>query len=273
MDDSHHISKQKLKFAKSLLQKKHRTEEALFIIEGWRSLVDACAAGVHGKMFLYTHEAQSNAQYARVFASVLKIADEAFEVSEHELSTVSDTVAAQGVVMILPQFTYTLDAALGAPATDDKRIIVALDRISEPGNAGSIIRSADWFGASAVVMSEESVEMYNPKVVRSTMGSIFHLPVIECGGKNQSALSFADALIACKKAGFTLYAADVNASADLRSVHWDKNSLIVIGNEAHGLSHDVVPLVDRCVTIPKFGKAESLNAGTAAAVILGAMRL
>jgi RNA methyltransferase, TrmH family len=268
-----HISKPKLKFAKDLSQKKVRSAKSLFIIEGWRAIEDACKAGMRAQMFLYTPAAKANASYAALFASVLRMANESYEISEYELSTVADTVTSQGVALILPQFDDSLERVLAGADEEKERIIVALDRISEPGNAGTIIRSADWFGADAVLMSEESVELYNPKLVRSTMGSLFHIPVIECGKNGASALRFADALALCRDSGFTLYGTDVKTEADIRTIRWARKSLIIIGSEARGLSDSVSALVDECVTIPKFGKAESLNAGSAAAIILGLARL
>jgi RNA methyltransferase, TrmH family len=266
-----HISKPKLKFAKSLSMKKVRAEESLFVVEGWRAIEEACSSGIRAEMFLHTPAATASGQHAHVFESARRMARESFEASEQEISAVAETVTTQGVVLVLRQFDHTLEHVLSAANGAKPRIIVALDRISEPGNAGTIIRTADWFGADAVLLSEECVDIYNPKVVRSTMGSIFHLPVIESGGAD--GCSFIESLAACSNAGYTVYGADVNAQTDIRNVTWAEKSVIIIGNEAHGLSESVKAHIDETITIPKFGKAESLNAGTAAAVILGSMRL
>ncbi|MGE5315465.1 MAG: TrmH family RNA methyltransferase [Acidobacteriota bacterium] len=276
MDTEAHISKAKLKFVRSLSQKKVREEESLFVIEGWRAIEDACAAGMKARMFLHTAEAAEDAHFRSVFTRAAGLSGETFEVSVRELETVTETVTPQGVAMVLPKFSHDLHGVLSRLNDEAPHIIVALDRVSEPGNAGTIIRTADWFGADLVLLSEESVGLFNPKVVRSTMGSLFHLPIIECARSAddaQSKTGFLDALRLCHEAGFSLFGADVNGAADLRTVRWPKKSLIVIGNEAHGLSSGTADVLDARIMIPKFGKAESLNAATAAAVMLGAVRL
>ncbi len=276
MDTTRQISKSQLKFLKTLSQKKHRAEEKLFVVEGWRSIEEACGTLQRIPVFVYTAHAKENAQFATVFASAVKRADASYEVTERELSAITETVTAQGAALIAEQYSYLLSGELNAMRSRAAGLIVALDRISEPGNVGTIIRSADWFGADAVILSEGSVELYNPKVVRSTMGSLFHLPVIELpieSGAQPPLRTLVQALTACRDAGFTLYGADVNAAADIRTIQWAAKSVIVFGNEAHGLAPDVIALLDECVMIPKFGKAESLNAAAAAAVILAAVRL
>jgi TrmH family RNA methyltransferase len=185
-------------------------------------------------------------------------------------------VTAQGAAVIVEQFSTTLHGVLSSMTGQTAGLIVALDRISEPGNVGTIIRSADWFGADAVLLSEGSVELYNPKVVRSTMGSLFHLPVIalpDGTGPAPGVRTFAEALTVCRAAGYTLYGADVNAASDIRTIHFAQKSLIVFGNEAHGLAPEAAALLDERVLIPKFGQAESLNAAAAAAVVLSTLRL
>lgn len=276
MDTTRHISKAKLKFLKTLTQKKHREAERLFVVEGWRSLEEACISTLHLPVFVYTKAAKENAQFTSIFTKAVERAGESYEVDDRELSAITETVTAQGVAVIAQHHSSTLSGELAAMKTRGGGLIVAMDRIAEPGNAGTIIRTADWFGADAVVLSEDSVELYNPKVVRSTMGSIFHLPVIEMrqhAGADGATATFVDALKACKDAGFTLFGADVNGAVDLRTVAWPEKTLIVFGNEAHGLDASTAALLDKRITIPKFGAAESLNAAAAAAVILAAVRL
>jgi len=276
MDTTRQISKAKLKFLKTLTQKKHREEERLFVVEGWRSVEEACTSRLRLPVFVYTKAASETAQFAGVFASALKRAVESYEVGERELSAITETVTSQGVAVIAEQYALRLDDELASLKKRGAGLIVAMDRISEPGNAGTIIRTADWFGADAVVLSEGSVALSNPKVVRSTMGSLFHLPVIELSQSahaGRPCVTFVEALGMCRNAGFSLFGADVNAAVDIRHVLWPAKTLIVFGNEAHGLDPKTAEMLDTRITIPKFGGAESLNAAAAAAVILGAVRL
>lgn len=263
-----HISKAKLKFARSLTQKKIRVRESAFVVEGWRAVEEACRAGVKAEMFLFTEDAAQNTRQSAVFHLAIGSAREVCEVTDSELEAVTETVTAQGVALVLPQFRHSLEGVLGSLRDDVPHTVIALDRISEPGNAGTIIRTADWFGADMVVLSEDCVDLYNPKLIRSTMGSVFHVPVVECA-KEEEKRSFTHALQTCREAGFTIFGAEVGAPTDLRSIRWARRSVIVIGSEAHGVSDGTKQEISECFAIPRFGRAESLNAGTAAAVILG----
>lgn len=147
----------------------------------------------------------------------------------------------------------------GAP-----RLVAILSQVRDPGNAGAAIRVADAAGADAVVLAGDSVDPTNPKVVRATAGSLFHLPVVR-------AASLADAVALAREAGLTILAADVSGDSELGSTQGPDltgSTAWVFGNEAWGLSADELSLADHVVRIPIFGQAESLNLGTAAAVCL-----
>ncbi len=153
------------------------------------------------------------------------------------------------------------------PATP--RLVAILSQVRDPGNAGSAIRVADAAGADAVVLAGDSVDPTNPKVVRATAGSLFHLPVVR-------AASLADAVALAREAGLTILAADVSGDTELGSTQGPDltgPTAWVFGNEAWGLSADELSLADHVVRIPIFGQAESLNLGTAAAVCLYASAL
>jgi RNA methyltransferase, TrmH family len=136
--------------------------------------------------------------------------------------------------------------------------------VRDPGNAGTIIRAADAAGADAVVLTGRSVDPYNPKVVRSTTGSLFHVPV-------SVGVSLGDAVSRAKALGYTVLAADVSGD-DLPDVRadgmLDGPTAWVFGNEARGLTTEDLALVDRAVKVPIYGKAESMNLATAASVCL-----
>ena len=139
-----------------------------------------------------------------------------------------------------------------------------LEEVRDPGNAGTIIRAADSAGADAVVLSGRTVDLYNPKVVRSTTGSLFHLPVAV-------GADLADVVGRAHTAGLQVLAADIKGE-DLLSARRDgelaRPTAWVFGNEAHGLADELLELVDRVVTVPIYGKAESMNLATAASVCL-----
>ncbi len=166
---------------------------------------------------------------------------------------------AQGIVAVA-----ALDAIGGDRLPASAKLVAILSNVRDPGNAGAAIRAADAAGADAVILAGECVDPTNPKVIRASVGSLFHLPVIKFE-------ALADAADAAREAGLSVWAADVSGAAELGAagapslaapVAW------VFGNEAWGLTADEIAMADHVVRIPIFGKAESLNLGTAVAVCL-----
>jgi TrmH family RNA methyltransferase len=144
------------------------------------------------------------------------------------------------------------------------RLVAVLEEVRDPGNAGTIIRAADSAGADAVVLTGRTVDLYNPKVVRSTTGSLFHVPVAV-------GASLDDVVERAHGAGLQVLAADIKGE-DLLAARTDgqlaRPTAWVFGNEARGLADDLLHLVDRVVTVPIYGRAESMNLATAASVCL-----
>jgi RNA methyltransferase, TrmH family len=181
-------------------------------------------------------------------------------VSEAVLEQMADTVTPQGFVAVCRQFpTSVKDIFSSAP-----RLIAVLEEVRDPGNAGTIIRAADSAGADAVILSGRSVDLYNPKVVRSTTGSIFHLPIAV-------GASFPDVRARCAAAGLQVLAADIKGEdlLDARSAGvLAAPTAWLFGNEARGLTDEDLAQVDRSVRVPIYGSAESMNLATAASVCL-----
>lgn len=182
-------------------------------------------------------------------------------VSARVLSTLTETVTPQGVVAVCPFLDVPLEAALG----DEPRLVAVLAAVRDPGNAGTVIRTADAAGADAVVLAGDSVDVYNGKTVRASTGSLFHLPIVVAADLPSIAAALRDA-------GLVVLAADGSASTDLdhaedtgvlsRPVAW------LFGNEAWGLPPATAALADQAVAVPIHGRAESLNLAGAAAVCL-----
>lgn len=255
------ISKSKYSSVKSLLQKKFREQEGKFIIEGWKSVEEAVGAGIKIESVLYQED---KIPEPKLFARIKKASQECLEVSAKEISSLSDTVTSQGIVAVIPKLSSLHD--LATLIHKEEARIVVLDDINDPGNLGTIVRLCDWFNIDSMVISKNSVELYNPKVVRATMGSIFHLPIIE----NTDLVAF---LRKSKNEGFTIYSTESNEGTNVHEIHWANKSIIVIGNESHGISAEVSHLSDFKTTIPRFGKAESLNAAIACGIILSQIKL
>lgn len=178
--------------------------------------------------------------------------------TEQAIDSMADTVTPQGIIAVCRQFPTSIkDIFADAP-----RLVAILEEVRDPGNAGTIIRAADAAGADAVILTGRSVDLYNPKVVRSTTGSLFHLPVA-VGVELDAVLERARA------AGLQVIAADVKGD-DLLTA---RSSLAaptawLFGNEARGLSDENFALADRAIAVPIYGQAESMNLATAASVCL-----
>lgn len=184
-------------------------------------------------------------------------------VTERALEALADARTPQGIVGVARRPPATLDDL------SDATLVVVLDQVADPGNLGTIIRTADAAGADAVVLTDGSVDPTNAKVVRSSAGSLFHLPVVD-------GVTVADVVAACRRAGIRLVAADPAATTSCADVSLVEPTAIVCGSEAHGLSATVRVAVDDTISVPMrrssrpgfTGHAESLNLATTAAIIV-----
>lgn len=178
--------------------------------------------------------------------------DQLEEVSAKELERITEHRTPNGVLAVAP-------LPRSQEQLPDTGWILALDRIRDPGNLGTLLRTADWFGLSAVVLSPECVDPWNSKVIQSAMGSLFRLPIIH------KAL---DALIT--ESGLQAFGADAGGK-DYRQVQLPSAGILVIGNEARGLDPAVAPSLDQILQIPGQGEAESLNAAVAGGILMAAL--
>jgi TrmH family RNA methyltransferase len=231
----------------------------MFLVEGPHAVAEALASPRHQavELFLTPTAADREVELLRVAA-----ADDVpvVLVTDRVAASLSDTVTPQGVVAVVRSAADSLDAVLAA----NPRLIVVLVDVADPGNVGTVIRTADAAGADAVVLAGHSVDPHNPKVVRASAGSLFHLPVPRA--------DTTETLSALHHHGVQLLATAVDSAAELFDVagtgRLGKPVAWLLGNEAHGLPHDVAGAADLTVRIPIRGRAESLNLAAAAAVCL-----
>lgn len=203
----------------------------------------------------------AQAKHAALVERAAAVGVSAALLSDRDLGGLSDTVTPQGIVAVCRMVDVSLDDALGT----DPQLVVCCAQVRDPGNAGAVIRCADAFGADAVVLTEGSVDVYNPKTVRASAGSLFHLPVA-------LDVSLTDALDGCRQRGLQVLAADSSGAVDLdqlgRTGEIARPTVWLMGNEAWGLPKEQRELADLVVRVPLYGAAESLNLSTAAAVCL-----
>jgi TrmH family RNA methyltransferase len=251
------VSKSRLKSILSLKLKKYRDEQNLFLIEGYRLCQEALLSDFSVETLLICDDLLSPQKLKEIVQLARYKQIEVIEIQPSEVKRLADTVNSQGIFCIVQQQRLDLEAILNK----ENKIIVIIDEGQDPGNMGTIIRTCDWFGVDAVLLSEGTVELYNPKVIRSTMGSIFHLPIVED-------VDLKVVLPRLKQPGFHIFAADANGDHQYNQVDYLMPIALVIGNENRGIKNDLFNYVDKTIKIPSYGKAESLNMATAAAIII-----
>ncbi len=233
------ISKNKIKFIRSLHQKKYRDENRLFMVEGIKMIQEALRDCNELIQEIYTTD-------PTVFENDRK--ERIHVISAKELEQISALKTSQKALAILK---YKEDKEI-----DSNGLILALDGIQDPGNFGTIARTAEWFGIQTIICSEDTVDQYNPKCVQASMGSMLRLtisykalaPIIE---------SYANPVYGTLLSGNDCY-----------EEVFEKNGMIVMGNEGNGISDAILPLINKPLLIPGSGKTESLNVSIAAGIIL-----
>lgn len=246
-----------IKEIRKLHSKKGRQEAGLFFFEGIKLLEEAANSGVSIDKILVSDSFLEKHRLETYIPDFLLKDIERFNLPDTLFSKISESVTPQGVLAVARQMEYSVDEVLKT----ENPMLVYLQDLQDPGNLGTILRSADAAGASAVLLSPGSVELYNPKVIRGAMGSVFHFPILE----EQSST----VLEMLKKKGIRLAATLLEESTiSLYEADLAGPLCIIIGNESAGLPESVSHLADLKVKIPMAGKAESLNAGVAASVIL-----
>jgi TrmH family RNA methyltransferase len=253
------LSKAKAKYLKSLQQKKFRDQETKFLVEGFRLISEAVASDFKVEMLLHTREFVGHPKHAALIQRCREKKIGIVEASAREFDSFTDTETSQGVAALVVQRQWRLQDA--RHVGEGPEVIVAFDSVSDPGNVGTMIRTADWFGVSAILLGQGGVELYNPKVVRSTMGSLFHLPIL-------TNVKLAELLEELHGRGFVVIAADVQGKSSYDVIGRPEKTVIIFGNEAHGLSSEISGQIDYRAAIKRIGSAESLNVGVACGILL-----
>jgi TrmH family RNA methyltransferase len=244
-----------VKYVRSLERAQARRTEGVYLAEGVRLVGDALAHRQEAVLALYDPEllARTTAG-SQLLAELHRWAERTYEVDERVLAAATQTDTPAGVLVVLRRQP---PAPLSAHARD--RFGVILDRLSDPGNAGTILRTADAAGVDFVVTLPDSVDLFAPKVVRAGMGAHFRLPVYP--GIPWSELD-------AQLRDISLIALDARGDRSLYDFTWPQMTGLVVGSEAHGLSPDSEARVAHCVRIPMKGGVESLNAAVAASIVL-----
>jgi TrmH family RNA methyltransferase len=243
--------------ARKLAQRKHREAQGRFLAEGLQILHMALDAGARPMEVFYCEPLFAGQEARRLISRFRAAGAELVHVSPDVLARLSDREQPQGIVATFALFGAKLaDVALRAPA-----LVLVIDRVQDPGNLGTLIRTADAAGAQALILIEPCVDPFDPKVVRSTMGSLFNVPLIRTSDVATMAKSL-------RERDLRLVGADAHRGALWGEGVWGNNVALALGNEARGLSDDLAAEVESWVRLPMPGKAESLNVAVAGGVLM-----
>jgi TrmH family RNA methyltransferase len=238
------LSKSQLSFIKSLHQKKYRKESGIFIVEGIKSIIEFTNSPfkIHSIYYLAQYQSLLPALPANI---------ELFEVNNAELDKISTLQTPQGILSLM----YIPDSERLTAEDLSGSFTLVLDGIQDPGNLGTIIRTADWFGFKQIVCSLNTVDVYNPKTAQATMGSLARVKVF-----------YQDLEILLAENQLPVFGALLEGKS-MYKTNWGSEGLVVLGNEGQGISGEVKAFITDPVTIPRVGAAESLNVAISAAII------
>lgn len=229
------------------LQKKAkaRTEQNVFVAEGIKMVQEAPKELIQ-KIYI-----------SEDFAGNLKGQENVQLVESRVFKSAADTKTPQGILAVIKRQHYTLEQVTKGAAP----LLLLLENIQDPGNLGTIIRTAEGAGVTGIIMSTDTVDIYNPKTIRSTMGSIYRMPFIY-------EPDLTKIISELKERGITFYAAHLKNSTDYDQQDYQKSSAFMIGNEGSGLTDEVAEMADKYVKIPMCGQVESLNAAVASSILV-----
>lgn len=234
-------SNEYIKHIKSLSQKKYRDEYHEYIVEGIKMVKEAINEKVEIKKIIICEE---------LFKEEINFENIEY-VDEKVFKYISETETPQGVLAVATQKENDVE---------EGNIIFALDNVQDPGNLGTIIRTLDCAGINSLILSDGCADLYNPKVVRSTMGAIFRLNITRHK-------EFTNKLLTLQEKGYKILVTSLQTDKSIYDLNFKEKYVIIIGNESKGVSDEIIQISDIKTKIPMIGKTESLNAGVAASII------
>lgn len=237
-----------VKEIKKLKDKKYRKNK--FIVEGTKMIEEAIKYNAKIELIVY----REGFDISSINTQVNDKNTKTIEICENVFNTLTDVVSSQGILAIIRKEDTKQDIDYS------QDFIIALDGIQDPGNLGTIIRTADAAGLKQIIVSKNTVDTYSPKVIRSTMGAIFRTNIIEVQ-------NLAMELEKAKDNGLKIITTSLQTNKSIYDINY-KKSIVVIGNEANGVSQEVRDISNEIVKIPMLGKAESLNASVSAAIMM-----
>ena len=249
-------SSSQVKHVISLLSKaKERKKNNEYVVEGIR-MVSEVPADLLVKIYMSERFQNNNSEYVKELVKKQGISGDSIEiVADNVFDRMSQTQTPQGIMAVVRMKSNSLsDMLSGNP------LLILVENLQDPGNLGTIIRMGEGAGVTGVIMSPNTVDIYNPKTIRSTMGSIFRVPFIYVQ-------DFGEAVSECQKSGVKVYAAHLDGRNTYLGEDYSKGTAFLIGNEGNGLTDDITKQADTLIRIPMEGEVESLNAAIACTIL------
>lgn len=244
-----------IKRVRNLREKRHRREEGLFLAEGLRILTEARESGRIPEYLFFARDSAGHALVRALIADVEAAGGEAIETVPDILSKLSGKDNPQAVVGVFPEFAASLES-LDRTSAD---IWLVAERLRDPGNLGTILRTGDAVGAGGLILIGECVDPFSVEAVRASMGALFTVPIVQAG--------WADFLAWLRAGPGQLVGLSLDTDTDYRAATYQAPTFLLTGNEAQGMPADYAAACDLLVKIPMLGKADSLNAAVATAVM------
>ncbi|MGK9476306.1 TrmH family RNA methyltransferase [Melioribacter sp. OK-6-Me] len=245
------MTKNELKYYSSLQKKKYRRMEKKFPVEGAKLIKEALEADYPCDIVFYTNQFEEKSE--EFLEYLKKKGCNSKLITQRELERLSDTESPQGIIGFFMEKDFSFSVS-------NSRFLLALEDISDPGNMGTIARNADWFGLGKIIISRDCAEIFNPKVIRASAGSIFHVEILRPD-------DFYEFLSELKKVKYTILTADLTGE-NIYDFKPEGKIVLVLANEANGPTELLKSITDKYLTIPGYGKAESLNVASASAVLI-----
>lgn len=250
------LSNRTAKEIAALSQKgRERNKRDVFVVEGIKMFMEAPAERICGIYIARSAEREILERCGE------KLADLTYElVSDEVFAKMSDTMTPQGILCLVRQFHYELKEIL-EERIKERALFIILEDIQDPGNLGTIFRTAEAAGADGVIMSRQTVDVYNPKTIRSTMGSVYRVPFL-------CVEDIASIIKVLQEKGICVYAAHLDGKAFYETIDYRTGTAFLVGNEAKGLREETAAGADALIRIPMEGQVESLNAAVASSILL-----
>ncbi|WP_313344978.1 RNA methyltransferase [Sedimentibacter sp.] len=250
----------KIKFIRSLASKKKRDEENAFIVEGIKFVKEAINENQNIMYLLFGEASFYKSDIKELYEITYKSGYEVYVCDDNTFNSAADTINAQGVIAVIEKKIYNIYDIL-----QNYKFVIVCDRLQDPGNLGTIIRTSDAFGPAAVILNKGCVDIHNPKVVRASAGSLFRVPYVYMD-------SDIELIKALKEQGFKIISTVVESEYSFDDLKEENKICVVIGNEGQGVSREIIENSCMNITIRMPGRAESLNASIAAGISIYEIR-